>query len=102
MLLLLRLRSDSVRVFGVAEGRGICHLGLEVLGVTAVQCAGFERMRRACAVPARSSSAKVIMEELDFCYLWIDYVENTENATGFGKPRSTLRPTGTFVELDRL
>lgn len=40
------------------------------------------------------------MEELDFCYMWIDYLENTENTMGFGKPWSTPRPTGTFVELD--
>lgn len=78
---------------------------LKCWGVTAMQCASFERTRQPCAAPARPLSAKVITEEFDFCYMWLDCLEDTENTVGSGKPQSTQstpRPTGTFMELDRL
>lgn len=69
-------------------------------GVTTMQCASFERTRKLCGPPVRSLLAKVIMEELDFCYMLIDCLDNTEKTVGSGKPQSTVKPTGTFVELD--
>lgn len=58
-------------------------MALKYRGTGTVGHGSSERTRRPWAVPTRSLSARAIMAELNFLYLWVGCMEKIENSVNW-------------------